>query len=387
MSEWELLNVPASGLTSVAFGKKDSGVLLLSSWDDTVRVYDVEQNVMRYSYRHSRVERKQDDGGDGSASPSKQTKKKKKKNKKKNKGKKKMDDDDDDDNDDSDDDAEAMGKVGVLSCCFGWNNKHVFSAGVDGKLVVSSMTDESERVLGTHDAPIRHVLYNDATNATVTGSWDKSIGVWDHRVRDALQSRFYTQGKVFAMDAHQHRLVVGTSGRHVYIFDLRNTSQPEQVRVSSLVHQTRAIKCFADGTGYALSSIEGRVSVEYFDPDAKVQARKYAFKAHRQVVNGAQTLYPVNAIAVHPLYGTFATGGSDGVINVWDGRNKKRICRYPAYSNHVAALDFSHDGKLMAVAVSYTWDNGPPTTGSTESVYIRKVKDNEVKPKLKSNAE
>lgn len=40
-----------------------------------------------------------------------------------------------------------------------------------------------------------------------------------------------------------------------------------------------------------------------------VQAKKYAFKCHRQSEGGKDTVYPVNAMAFHPLYGTFATGG------------------------------------------------------------------------------
>jgi cell cycle arrest protein BUB3 len=51
--------------------------------------------------------------------------------------------------------------------------------------------------------------------------------------------------------------------------------------------------------GYALSSIEGRVAMEYFDPSPEVQAKKYAFKCHRIQQNGIDTIYPVNAIAFH----------------------------------------------------------------------------------------
>ena len=36
-------------------------------------------------------------------------------------------------------------------------------------------------------------------------------------------------------------------------------------------------------TGYALSSVEGRVAMEFFDEDPEVQAKKYAFKCHRKV--------------------------------------------------------------------------------------------------------
>lgn len=34
-------------------------------------------------------------------------------------------------------------------------------------------------------------------------------------------------------------------------------------------------------------------------------------------------IYPVNAISFHSGYNTFATGGSDGFVNIWDGFNKK----------------------------------------------------------------
>jgi cell cycle arrest protein BUB3 len=51
-----------------------------------------------------------------------------------------------------------------------------------------------------------------------------------------------------------------------------------------------------DFQGYALSSIEGRVAVEYLDTDSEVQKKKYAFKCHRIKEGGIEKIYPVNAI-------------------------------------------------------------------------------------------
>lgn len=51
--------------------------------------------------------------------------------------------------------------------------------------------------------------------------------------------------------------------------------------------------------GYVLSSIEGRVAVEYFDPSLEVQKKKYAFKCHRVKTEGIEYIYPVNAISFH----------------------------------------------------------------------------------------
>jgi cell cycle arrest protein BUB3 len=155
-----------------------------------------------------------------------------------------------------------------------------------------------------------------------------------------------------------NRLVVGTTDRHVIIYDVRSLSQPEQRRESSLMNQTRIIRGFPDTTGYALGSIEGRVAVEYFNPDPNVQKNKYAFKCHRKTVGKTQVLYPINAMAFHPKYGTFATGGCDGIVNVWDGANKKRICLYPTYATSISALNFNSTGDKLAVAASYTWEEG-----------------------------
>lgn len=60
--------------------------------------------------------------------------------------------------------------------------------------------------------------------------------------------------------------------------------------------------------GYVLSSIEGRVAVEYLDPSLEVQKKKYAFKCHRLKENGIEQVYPVNAISFHSIHNTFATG-------------------------------------------------------------------------------
>ena len=38
--------------------------------------------------------------------------------------------------------------------------------------------------------------------------------------------------------------------------------------------------------------------------------------------------------------GTFATGGCDGVVNIWDGENKKRLSQFPAYPTSIASLAF-----------------------------------------------
>ena len=159
--------------------------------------------------------------------------------------------------------------------------------------------------------------------------------------------------------------------------------EPWQRRESSLKFMTRAVACMPNDAGYASGSIEGRVSVEWFDPSESSQARKYAFKCHRQPSpEGIDVVYPVNALAFHPVHGTFASGGGDGFLALWDGIAKRRIRQYQKYAASVAALSFSGDGKYLAVAISPGFEDGKE--GETEgavSVFVRELGANEAKGK------
>ena len=57
----------------------------------------------------------------------------------------------------------------------------------------------------------------------LTGSWDATVRAWDPRAppQQACASVFNLPGKVYTMSCSRDTLVVGTSERHVLIFDLR----------------------------------------------------------------------------------------------------------------------------------------------------------------------
>ena len=162
--------------------------------------------------------------------------------------------------------------------------------------------------------------------------------------------------------------------------------EPWQRRESSLKFMTRAVACMPNDEGYASSSIEGRVAVEWFDPSSTSQARKYAFKCHRQPQPGAEAVdvvYPVNALAFHPVHGTFASGGGDGVVALWDGVAKRRIRQYQRYPASVAALAFSGDGRYLAVASCPGFEDGMEdlNAGPKTKVHVRELGETEAKGK------
>ena len=201
------------------------------------------------------------------------------------------------------------------------------------------------------------------------------------------------------MDTVGHRLVIALASRLFHIFDVRKMDTPEQTRESSLKFLTRALACMSDGQGnvpslcpsvgffrtatyypllgYATASVEGRIAVEYFDPSPAIQEKKYAFKCHRQTIGDVDHVWPVNALAFHPTYNTFASGGSDTTVSIWDHKVKKRLRQYTRYNAPVAALAFSADGARLAIGASYTWDAGEEGARTAErpSLFVRELGD------------
>ena len=197
----------------------------------------------------------------------------------------------------------------LLDCAFLDGGK-IVSGATDGALRLHDFESDIERVLGRHANGVRCVGKCAAVGAVVTGSWDRSIKIWDARTSEACIGTYAQPDKVFAMCAGVlganspsiPLLVVATASRHVRILDLRKPSDPLQIRESALKCQTRAVAQMTNNIGYAMGSVEGRVAVEYFDADPNVQKKRYAFKCHRTPVGGEPTQRALQCHQAHDAH-------------------------------------------------------------------------------------
>ena len=276
----------------------------------------------------------------------------------------------------------------VLDVAWSADGGSLAAGGLDAAVRLFDVGSGAVRVLGAHGGPVRAVAAVPSLGAVASGGWDACVKLFDPRkppgeaLRIALPHRVYTMA-LAGSGAAAATLIVGTAERQIHFFDLRAAGAPAQrSRESSLKHQTRVLRAMPDGRGYIVGSIEGRCGVEYL-ADAEQARQKYAFKCHRvadPATPGEDRIFPVNAIAFHPLHGSFATGGGDGGVCVWDFRNKKRLAKLRECDTSVSALAFNLAGDRLAVASSYAWEQGdrphPP-----DQIQVRVVSEAEVKPK------
>ncbi|KAG9233086.1 mitotic checkpoint protein-like protein BUB3 [Amylocarpus encephaloides] len=342
--QYELSSPPTDAVSAIKFAPDSPTRLLVSSWDRNVYLYDIsgeeEGGKLIEKYEH---------------------------------------------------------RAPVLDVCFGADDHEAFSAGMDWQVKRINLDSGETEVLSTHEGPVKSVVYSKEQSILVSSSWDLTLHFHYLSSPEKETTVISLPAKPHSLSITSSKLVVAMAARLLYIYELKSTllltSQsnvaskldPWQQRESSLKFMTRAVACMPNDDGYASSSIEGRVAVEWFDPSPESQARKYAFKCHRQPDpegEGTDIVYPVNALAFHPVHGTFASGGGDGVVALWDANAKRRIRQYQKYPQSVAALCFSSDGKYLAIGACPGFETAQEEySGEGTKLYIRELSETEAKGK------
>lgn len=278
----------------------------------------------------------------------------------------------------------------VLDTCWSGDGQKVFGAGADkaARMLDLGAGQTQAQQVAAHDQPIRCVksFTMNGSPMLVTGSWDKTIKYWDLRQQSPVAT-VDAKERVYTMDIRNDALlVVGTAERWIHVFDLKNPTTFFKSIQSPLKWQTRCVSTFADASGFAVGSIEGRCAIQYIED--KDSANNFSFKCHRQTPpndRNISNVSAVNAISFHPVHGTFSTAGSDGTFHFWDKDAKHRLKGYPEVGGTISATCFSRTGGIFAYAVSYDWSKGYQfnTPQYPNKIMLHPVVGDECKPRPK----
>ncbi|KAI0118879.1 WD40 repeat-like protein [Nemania sp. FL0031] len=299
----------------------------------------------------------------------------------------------------------------VLSCDWAKDGTKVIAGGADRKLHLLDMATNKQAVIGSHDAAVRRVRFVKVPGANapiaVSGSWDRTVKFWDLRQpASETASAAITLNcgeRVYGLDANGELLVVGTADDQprVHLVDLKNPGEILKTMDTPLVRQTRAVAVNADGSTWALASIEGRCAINALN--AKSSRENFTFKCHRDLpVNNTTQIWTINDIQFHPVRKhILATAGSDGSFVFWNTAQRCKARGYPrvpasppaapslssifssptktktktkgsgsdAHQAAITAVSFSHDGGVFAYAVGYDWCRG--AAGNSRDIKTR----------------
>ena len=104
-------------------------------------------------------------------------------------------------------------KAAVLDCCFGDSGHVAYSGGLDRSVHRTDMAAEADLLLGAHSEAVKCLSYAPELRVAVSGSWDKSVKLWDCRHAECSSSHELPD-KVYTMAISGFRLVTGTAGVH-----------------------------------------------------------------------------------------------------------------------------------------------------------------------------
>ncbi|CCG24051.1 Bub3 protein [Candida orthopsilosis Co 90-125] len=219
-------------------------------------------------------------------------------------------------------------------------------------------------------------LCQGVNNSVIASSFRGNLQLLDQRLQKPLNN-WKNGRKVLTMESTEKYLILGLAGNVVEVYDLNKLGSstapaPLETREVGLKYQVTDIKASLDQSALAMSSIDGRVSIEYLDLSSESQQEKnFVFKSHRHFdkESGTDLVYPINSLAFRKHVSRsnlLFTAGSDGYLCLWDINKRKRLKQYPRFqtceidglpseevtTESIAKIDVSHTDDLIAVATS-----------------------------------
>nr|QBH73980.1 mitotic checkpoint protein and poly(a)+ RNA export protein [Brunneria borealis] len=263
----------------------------------------------------------------------------------------------------------------VLDVCWSDDGTKVFMASCDKMVKCWDLNSNQTIQVAAHDAPVKtcHWVKGTTYSCLMTGSWDKTLKFWDTRSPNPMLTINLPE-RAYCADVDYPMAVVGTAGRGLIVYQLEGKPQEYKRIESPLKYQHRCVAIFRDKkkapTGYALGSVEGRVAIQYVNPQNPKD--NFTFKCHRSngAPNGYQDIYAVNDIAFHPVHGTLATVGSDGSFSFWDKDARTKLKPSEAMEQPITRCCFNSNGQIFAYAVSYDWSKGHEFYNPMKKNYI-----------------
>ncbi|KAI9294755.1 WD40 repeat-like protein [Neoconidiobolus thromboides FSU 785] len=268
----------------------------------------------------------------------------------------------------------------LLSACTLKGN--IYTGGADNKIRTHDLHCNTFQEFGAHSNKVSCIASSDFGGRLISGSWDKCIKIWDANKEDPCIASLDTKSNIYAMDIKGHLIAIGTSGERIKMYDSRNLKMGALMNfVANVTTPIKSIKISEDKKCIYVGSSNGIMSKEHLKNHSMHVKVKY--EAHTFEHANSTYGFPVNCIENISGTNYFATGGSDGVVNIWEHGYSVPEAKLPQFPTSISALAYSKKNEQLAIASSYVWDN-LEMKHPIDQIYVRDMRVDAKSYKLKN---
>ena len=195
-------------------------------------------------------------------------------------------------------------------------------------------------ILEGHTNSVSSVSFSPDGQTLVSGSWDKTVRVWDVNTGRHLRTLTGHTNRVtyvsFSPDGQT--LVSGSWDGTVRVWDVNTGRHLRTLTVSGVI----SISFSPDGQTLASGSLDGTV-------------RLWDVNTGRHLHTLAGHTHNVTYVSFSPNGNTLASGGGweDGTVRLWDVNTGRHLRTLTGHTDSIRSISFSPDGQTL---VSGSWD-------------------------------
>jgi WD40 repeat protein len=199
---------------------------------------------------------------------------------------------------------------------------------------LSALFNRNPRIFRGHSGPVYCVAFSPDGKHIVSGSWDKTLKVWDAKSgHETLSLQGHTSAVLsvaFSPDGKQ--VVSGGDDKSLRVWDTRSG----QLTVCLQGHMDRVtcVAFSADGKRLASGSKDTTLKIW----NAQSGQLSLSLKGHTN---------QVASVAFSPDGKRLVSGSRDKTVRLWDAKTGQQILSFMGHANGVTSVAFSPDGKQL----------------------------------------
>ncbi len=230
----------------------------------------------------------------------------------------------------------------VKACCYSSDGRLLVVAHGGTVTVYDAHTLEEKRRLVGHEHWVTSVVMSANGRYVVSGSWDKTVRVWDWQTSDTAHrvlSGHWREVNSVAMSADGRYVVSGSRDTTVRVWDWQTSDAAHRV-LPGQWGQVDSVAMSADGRYVVSGSCE---TVRVWDWQTS--------DATPRVLSGHQN--SVDSVVMSPDGRYVVSGSRDNTVRVWDWQTSDAALRVLRHEHGVMSVGMSADGRYV---VSGSWD-------------------------------